>query len=97
MPRKRSRIVVPLPQRNDPIPPAEPRSFVTLDLTERQLEVLGWVYKGKSGPDIGDILGISYRTVEHHIEAACLNLNVGNRYQAVIMLHDLGLIGAKGP
>jgi DNA-binding CsgD family transcriptional regulator len=58
----------------------EPRSFARLYITERQLEILKWVQHGKSARDIGGILGISPRTVEHQLEKVCESLGVRTRY-----------------
>jgi DNA-binding CsgD family transcriptional regulator len=76
---------------------SEPRSFLQLDVTARQLEILSWVEQGKSATDIGAILGISHRTVEHHLEKVCNNLGVRTRFQAVLKVRDLGLIGNSDP
>jgi DNA-binding CsgD family transcriptional regulator len=93
----RSRILFIPPQDNPPTnPPSEPRSFLQLDVTARQLEILSWVEQGKSATDIGGILGISHRTVEHHLEKVCNNLGVRTRFQAVLKVRDLGLIGSAG-
>lgn len=98
MSNKRSRILVPLPQSRPPLSPTpEPRSFLQLDVTARQLEILAWVEQGKSATDIGGILGISHRTVEHHLEKVCNNLGVRTRFQAVLKVRDLGLIGNSAP
>ena len=40
----------------------------TFRLTLREAEVLYWVVKGKTNRDIGDILGLSPRTVTKHLE-----------------------------
>jgi DNA-binding CsgD family transcriptional regulator len=94
---KRS-ILVPLSRDNLPITTTpEPRSFLQVDVTARQLEILAWVAEGKSANDIGDILGISHRTVEHHLEKVCSNLGVRTRFQAVLKVRDLGLIGSTDP
>ena len=37
-----------------------------VSLTKRQLEVLGWIFKGKSNGQIAEILGISRHTVAAH-------------------------------
>ncbi len=37
-------------------------------LTPREDEILGWVREGKRNPEIALILGISFRTVEKHVE-----------------------------
>jgi DNA-binding NarL/FixJ family response regulator len=74
----------------------EPRSFRHLDITERQLEVLYWVQEGKSASDIGGILGLSHRTVEHHLEKVCHHLGVRTRVQAMLKARDMGLIPIPG-
>lgn len=53
-------------------------------LTQRQLDCLRWVRHGKSSTDIGDLLGLSARTVDHYIADACLRLGVRTRTQAVV-------------
>lgn len=58
-------------------------------LTQRQLEVLTWVARGKSASEIGDILRIAKRTVDEHVQVAMRKLGVANRTQAVaIALRD---------
>ncbi len=61
-------------------------------LTDRQLECLAWVQEGKSAGDIGQIIGLSGRTVEKHIANACAALGVRTRVQAVLRARELGLI-----
>ena len=63
----------------------------------RALQCLYWVQEGKSSSAIGVILGISGRTVENHIAAACEIFGVHTRLQAVIRARELGLIGASEP
>jgi DNA-binding CsgD family transcriptional regulator len=96
--KKHSRIFVATSNSQPPNDIAsEPRSFLWLDITERQLEILGWVHQGKSSTDIGGILGISRRTVEHHLEKVCGHLGVRTRFQAVLKVRDLGLLGSVSP
>jgi DNA-binding CsgD family transcriptional regulator len=52
---------------------------------------LSWAEAGKSARDIGQILGISQRTVEKHLEQACGVLGVRTRIQAVVRARQLGL------
>jgi DNA-binding CsgD family transcriptional regulator len=93
VPRKRSSILVPMPSQNNWSTPApEPRTFSRFYITERQLEILSWVQHGKSARDIGAILGISPRTVEHQLEKVCENLGVRTRFQAVLKVRDLGVL-----
>lgn len=61
-------------------------------LTLRQLECLYWAQEGKSAQDIGQIIGISGRTVERHLFNACRALGVRRRVQAVVRARDLGLL-----
>jgi DNA-binding CsgD family transcriptional regulator len=79
-------------ERNSTIIPAEPRSFVHAGITARQLQVLYWVQEGKSSGDIACILGLSTRTVEHHIEKVCKRLGVRTRVQAILKALDMKLI-----
>lgn len=65
------------------------RSLVVL--SARQVECLSWAEVGKSARDTGQILGISQRTVEKHLEHACGVLGVRTRIQAVVRARQLGL------
>ena len=61
-------------------------------LTSRENEVLRWVAHGKSAWEIGEILGITKRTVDEDVQTAVHKLGATNRTNAVaIALHD-GLI-----
>jgi LuxR family quorum sensing-dependent transcriptional regulator len=51
-------------------------------LSERELEILGWIAQGKTAWEIGEILGISSRTVNTHSQAAFQKLGAVNRTQA---------------
>jgi DNA-binding CsgD family transcriptional regulator len=74
-------------------PPNTPKSGSGADgLSPRQLEIMGWVHKGKSASDIAGILSCSARTVETHIARACERLEVKTRFQAVLKLLDMGLL-----
>lgn len=53
-------------------------------LTQRESEVLLWIARGKSNKDIGDILGLSPRTVNKHLEQVYAKLGVENRASAAI-------------
>ena len=53
-----------------------------LALTQREAEVLMWIARGKSNRDIGEILGISPRTVNKHLEQIFMKLGVENRASA---------------
>ena len=52
-------------------------------LTARERETLAWASQGKSAWEIGEILGISQRTVEEHLASAVRKLGAVNRVHAV--------------
>ena len=52
-------------------------------LTPREIEVLGWVARGKSAWEIGAILGITKRTVDRHVEKSIGKIRASNRTEAV--------------
>jgi DNA-binding NarL/FixJ family response regulator len=54
----------------------------TLQLTGREAEVLLWISRGKSNREIGEILNISPRTVNKHLEQVFVKLGVENRASA---------------
>jgi DNA-binding NarL/FixJ family response regulator len=54
----------------------------SLNLTAREGEVLVWIGRGKSNRDISDILNISPRTVNKHLEQVFTKLGVENRAAA---------------
>jgi DNA-binding CsgD family transcriptional regulator len=61
-------------------------------LSARQRECLAWVRQGKSSGVIGDILGVSVRTVDEHLAEACRKLGVRSRVQAAVEASLAGLI-----
>jgi DNA-binding NarL/FixJ family response regulator len=56
-----------------------------LSLTRREAEVLLWLCRGKSNRDIGEILGLSPRTVNKHLEQVYTKLGVENRASATAL------------
>jgi len=52
------------------------------NLTAREAEVLLWLSRGKANRAIGEILGISPRTVNKHLEQVFIKLGVENRAAA---------------
>jgi DNA-binding NarL/FixJ family response regulator len=53
-----------------------------LGLTTREGEVLSWLSKGKTNRDIAQILGLSPRTIDKHLEQIYAKLGVENRTAA---------------
>ena len=56
-----------------------------LKLTQREAEVLLWVARGKSNRDVADILTLSPRTVNKHLEQIFTKLGVENRTSAAAL------------
>jgi DNA-binding response OmpR family regulator len=56
-----------------------------LQLTQRESEVLMWIARGKSNRDIAEILDLSPRTVNKHLEQIYSKLGVENRASAAAL------------
>lgn len=54
-------------------------------LTARETEVLTWVARGKSAWEIGEILHITKRTVDEHVQTAVRKMGAVNRTHAVAL------------
>jgi len=68
----------------------------TASLTPRETEVLSWVAKGKTNRDVGEILGMSPRTVNKHLEHVFEKLGVETRAAAAALASREGL-GSEAP
>jgi DNA-binding CsgD family transcriptional regulator len=68
------------------------RRALAVALTAQEIECLRWCKEGKTNWDIGEILGISQKTVEFHVSNTMKKLGAGNRITAVIMGIRTGLI-----
>jgi DNA-binding response OmpR family regulator len=62
--------------------PANEKLARRFKLTEREIEVLRWVSCGKTNKDIADILQLSPRTVNKHLEHIYIKLGVETRTAA---------------
>ncbi|MDH4450675.1 MAG: DNA-binding response regulator [Rhodoferax sp.] len=58
-------------------------------LTPRETEVLSWLAKGKTNRDIAEILGMSHRTVNKHLEHIFQKLGVETRSAATAIAGQL--------
>lgn len=74
------------------VPKLAPEASVTL--TPRECEVLCWTGEGKTACEIGQILNISERTVNFHVNNVLLKLNATNKVQAVVKAIAVGLIAS---
>jgi DNA-binding NarL/FixJ family response regulator len=63
-----------------------------VDLNDREVEALTWVARGKTSAEIAQILGLSKRTIDFHIDNARGKLSAATRTEAVIKAADGGLI-----
>lgn len=61
-------------------------------LSSREKDVLHWLVRGKSGPEIGIILGISTCTVRIHIQNLKRKMNAVNIPHAVYQAFALGIL-----
>ena len=59
--------------------------LATASLTARETEVLSWIAKGKTNRDVGEILGLSPRTVNKHLEHVFEKLGVETRAAAAAL------------
>jgi two-component system, NarL family, response regulator len=62
------------------------------ELTDRELEVLHLLTKGRNNADIGVLLSITEGTVKFHMTNLLTKLGVGDRTQAVIVALQRGLV-----
>jgi LuxR family quorum sensing-dependent transcriptional regulator len=69
-----------------------PRATEKPLLTTREREVLVRAAQGSTAWEIGDMLGISKRTVDEHSQSACRKLGAVNRTQAVAIALRDGLL-----
>ena len=63
-------------------------------LTEREVEVLRVLVRGESNQSIAEGLGISARTVGHHIQHVYQKVGVRSRAAATVWAFEHGLVGA---
>jgi len=66
-------------------------------LTDREVEILRSVARGKSNPEVAVILGISARTVQNHLASAYDKLGVSSRGGAALFMMEHGLLDAETP
>jgi DNA-binding NarL/FixJ family response regulator len=72
-------------KRSNPAETANSHRVTEAQLTPRETEVLSWVAKGKTNRDVADILGMSPRTVNKHLEHVFEKLGVETRAAATAL------------
>lgn len=73
--------------------PFAAQSASSLDLTERELEVLRAVAQGERSKEVAYRLGISERTVKAHLASIYNKLGVDSRAAAIAIASQRGLLG----
>lgn len=63
-------------------------------LSNREVEVLMLVAHGNTNEEIGDKLGISRKTVQHHVARSYRKIGVSGRVGAAVWLAERGLVGS---
>jgi DNA-binding NarL/FixJ family response regulator len=76
--------VAPQPHRRGPVP--------NDGLSDRELQVLGSIARGKTNPQIAAELCLSSKTVMHHSTAIYRKLGVRGRAEAVALAYRTGLL-----
>ncbi|MDX1252261.1 MAG: autoinducer binding domain-containing protein, partial [Gammaproteobacteria bacterium] len=65
---------------------------IEVTLSSREVEVLRWTAEGKTSSEVSEILGISERTVNFHINSTLTKLNASNKTAAAIRAAMLGML-----
>lgn len=91
LPLQRESAQIVLPENDSlPINAADlPNAQSDARLSNREHEIMQWVSVGKTNVEIGQILGISPRTVRNHLQNIFRKLDVMNRAQAVYEVEQL--------
>ncbi|HZP81624.1 MAG TPA: helix-turn-helix transcriptional regulator [Chthonomonadaceae bacterium] len=74
---------------NTPLPSA------SVKVSRREIEVLRLVSAGKTSQQIADLLFVSKRTVDFHLQNLYEKLNASNRVQALCRALQLGILSAE--
>jgi LuxR family quorum sensing-dependent transcriptional regulator len=70
----------------------EPRPGCAVELTSREREILAWTQDGKTYWEIGQIIGISQRTVKYHFTRIKAKLDVVSASHAIAKAMRMGLL-----
>jgi DNA-binding NarL/FixJ family response regulator len=62
--------------------------------SQREVEVLGLISKGKSNKEIADLIFVTENTVKMHVKKILLKLQANDRTQAVVIAIQRGLLDA---
>ena len=72
--------------------PNQSTAAETVRLTKRELEILSLIVEGHSSKKVAELLFVSKRTVDFHLDNIYDKLQVPNRMQALQKASKLGLL-----
>jgi DNA-binding NarL/FixJ family response regulator len=75
-----------------PPPGASDRPEALRELSEREVEVLRHIGRGRSNAEIAQELVISLPTVKTHVRSVLRKLGARDRVQAVVLAYETGLL-----
>jgi two-component system nitrate/nitrite response regulator NarL len=75
---------------------AQGREPAGRSLTERELEILGYIAQGMSNKGIAKALDISHDTVKLHVRHILSKLNVSSRVEAAVYAVERKVSGSTG-
>lgn len=64
----------------------------TVELSDREIDVLRWTAEGKTSAEVAEILNVSERTINFHINNVVAKLGVCNKTSAAVRAAMLGLL-----
>lgn len=64
----------------------------SVSLTQRETEIVEWLYQGKMEKEIADLCGISVKTVKNHKQNLFKKLKVSRTVEALMRLEELGIL-----
>lgn len=64
-------------------------------LSNRELEVLGWMCSGKSNPSMAEILGVSRSSIDAYIRRIFAKLDATDRTAACVKAYSMGLVASE--
>ena len=78
------------PDLSAPVSPSSPMRNPLEALSERERQILEQLAKGRSNREIGQILGLTEKTVKHYMTNILEKLHVHNRVEAALLAQKMG-------